>query len=192
MNLYQELELPTDSTLEMIKQKYRILASRHHPDKGGDAEKFKRIQKAYDVLSDPERKKIYDETGKYNINPTTRAQAFEIISQMVLNIAPNINPETQDLILSMKVEVNNMKKAAIHDINVCSAYISNLNKILARVKRKDDGENIISGMLHKQLDQRNSELLQFKTKLEICELITEILEDYHYNIQEWTLFLGSK
>ena len=35
-----------------------------HPDKGGDAVKFKRIQRAYDVLSDPEKRSHYDATGE--------------------------------------------------------------------------------------------------------------------------------
>ena len=36
----------------------------HHPDKGGDTEKFKRINKAYEVLKDEEKRKIYDEHGE--------------------------------------------------------------------------------------------------------------------------------
>ena len=36
----------------------------HHPDKGGDPEKFKEISKAYETLSDPEKKQLYDEYGE--------------------------------------------------------------------------------------------------------------------------------
>ena len=46
-----------------IKQAYRKAALKHHPDKGGDAEKFKACSLAYSILSDAEKKKVYDETG---------------------------------------------------------------------------------------------------------------------------------
>lgn len=45
-------------------QAYRKLALKNHPDKGGDPEKFKEISMAYDVLSDSEKRKRYDQYGK--------------------------------------------------------------------------------------------------------------------------------
>lgn len=39
---------------------------KHHPDKGGDPEKFKQISHAYDVLSDEQKKSVYDQTGSEN------------------------------------------------------------------------------------------------------------------------------
>ena len=43
-----------------IKKAYRKLASQHHPDRGGDSNKFKEVQEAYDVLSNPQRKQEFD------------------------------------------------------------------------------------------------------------------------------------
>ena len=45
---------------DLFKQKFRKLALVHHPDKGGDVEKFKEINEAYSVLSDPSLKRQYD------------------------------------------------------------------------------------------------------------------------------------
>ena len=45
----------------MIKKAHRQLALQHHPDKGGDGEAFKRIQEAYECLSDPAERQWYDE-----------------------------------------------------------------------------------------------------------------------------------
>jgi len=47
-----------------IKKAYFKLARVHHPDKGGDEEKFKEIQKAYDVLSDDSKRELYDRYGE--------------------------------------------------------------------------------------------------------------------------------
>jgi len=50
-----------------IKKAYRKLAIKNHPDKGGDPEKFKKISVAYDTLSDPEKKELYDKYGKEGV-----------------------------------------------------------------------------------------------------------------------------
>jgi DnaJ family protein A protein 2 len=62
-SLYESLELPRTASTAEIKAAYRRLALVHHPDKGGDPEKFKDITKAYEVLGDEGRRKLYDITG---------------------------------------------------------------------------------------------------------------------------------
>lgn len=66
MSLYEKLSVDKTSSLEEIKKSYHKLSKVLHPDKGGDPEKFKEIQHAYEVLSDPERRQMYDTTGSDN------------------------------------------------------------------------------------------------------------------------------
>jgi DnaJ family protein A protein 2 len=61
---YQILGINTDASEIDIKKAYRNLALKHHPDKGGDSEKFKEISLAYETLSDPGQKEIYDKFGE--------------------------------------------------------------------------------------------------------------------------------
>ncbi|CAM9366651.1 unnamed protein product [Phaeothamnion confervicola] len=61
---YEVLGVGKDATDSDIKKAYRKLALKNHPDKGGDPEKFKEISMAYEVLSDPEKRKLYDQYGK--------------------------------------------------------------------------------------------------------------------------------
>jgi DnaJ-class molecular chaperone len=60
MNLYEILGVSNTASTEEIKKAYRRLASKHHPDKGGDTAKFQEIQTAYDTLSDPVKRQGYD------------------------------------------------------------------------------------------------------------------------------------
>ena len=53
--LYEVLGIQFDATCEEIKKAWREKARKHHPDKGGDAEKFAAIQKAFETLSDAVR-----------------------------------------------------------------------------------------------------------------------------------------
>ena len=55
-SLYERIGVAKDASDNEIKKAYRKLALQHHPDKGGDAEKFKEISEAYAVLSDPEKR----------------------------------------------------------------------------------------------------------------------------------------
>lgn len=61
--LYDRLGLPMDASGDDVKRAFRRLAVKHHPDKGGDAEEFKQIAHAYEVLSDPKKRGLYDQLG---------------------------------------------------------------------------------------------------------------------------------
>lgn len=73
--LYDALELPKTATEDDVKKAYKRLAKVHHPDKGGDAERFKAIAKAYEVLSDPEKRAAYDQLGDEGFNESGGANA---------------------------------------------------------------------------------------------------------------------
>ena len=65
---YETLGVPRDATPEAIKKAYRALARKHHPDVNpGDKKaeaRFKEAQQAYDILSDAEKRTLYDRYGR--------------------------------------------------------------------------------------------------------------------------------
>ena len=57
---YQTLGVDRGASADEIKRAYRKLASKYHPDKGGDTQRFQEIEEAYRVLSDPVARQHHD------------------------------------------------------------------------------------------------------------------------------------
>lgn len=66
--LYETLEVEKTASQKEIKKSYFRLSKVHHPDKGGDEHKFKEINAAYEILSDPEKREKYDKFGLEGVN----------------------------------------------------------------------------------------------------------------------------
>ena len=73
-NHYQTLGVDRNATTDEIKRAYRRLASQHHPDKGGDKNKFQEVEEAYRTLGDPTKRQQYD-------NPRPQFNGFEFQHQ---------------------------------------------------------------------------------------------------------------
>ncbi|MCO5606945.1 hypothetical protein L7F22_061136 [Adiantum nelumboides] len=61
---YSIMAVSNTASLEELKKAYHRAAIRYHPNKGDDSEKFKKVAQAYEVLSNPEKRCIYDQFGE--------------------------------------------------------------------------------------------------------------------------------
>ena len=68
-DLYNILDVPRTASADDIKRAYRKKAHQYHPDKkGGNEEKFKQVNAAYQVLGDTQKRSQYDQFGDASFN----------------------------------------------------------------------------------------------------------------------------
>ena len=122
--LYKELAVERNSSKAEIKKAYHKLVLKNHPDKGGDAEKFRKIQTAYEVLSDDDKRSKYDRFGMDGIREDAGQQDGSDIFDIFFGggrrrNGPPRRRKGKDTIYTLKVTLNDLyngkkQKIAIH------------------------------------------------------------------------------
>lgn len=86
-DFYDQLGVSQDATPEELRRSYKKCALKCHPDKGGSREEFQALQRAYEILNDPYKRKLYDQFGEEmvvlaegNGSPEDALRAFSRIS----------------------------------------------------------------------------------------------------------------
>jgi len=191
MTLYEELELTPNCSFDEIKQQYRTLAGIHHPDKGGDEEKFKRIKNAYEILSDPVRRKQYDDGKSTDVPIDKRQDAINQLSYIFASIINTFDPASgTNLIELIKAELAKNTMLIVADRTrfeeaICKLELTR-NKI--RTKQQSD-ENILSTFLDTQIGYRKIDIETCNYRISVLELSTNIVDNYLYGYEELPVFL---
>lgn len=147
MNHYDTLGVTPDATPDEIKQARRRAAQKAHPDKeGGSDAQMAAINRAYEVLSNPETRAHYDQTGKDPGTPsdpvmTTLAELFEMAIE---GCDGDVLAYCDRKITSALRELDTREDAA-------KGSIRKLSKKRDRVRAKGDGENLYTALIDRKL-----------------------------------------
>ena len=79
---YDLLGVNKDASTDDIKKAYKKNALKHHPDRGGDENKFKELSKAYEVLVDDNKRQMYDQMGEEGLSNNMNFQSPDDIFSM--------------------------------------------------------------------------------------------------------------
>ena len=104
---YKLLEVEKGASEADIKRAYRRLAVKHHPDKGGDPEKFKEITRAYEVLGDSEKRARYDRYGEEGLqsDPSEPTDIFDAFFGPRSSNGGRKRQKTKDVVQNLQVDL---------------------------------------------------------------------------------------
>lgn len=122
-DFYKTLEIPVTATEEDIKASFRKLARKYHPDVNKDEisiETFKKIKEAYEILANPQEKKLYDQFKGYTnfSSQTTQSQAKKAYSgeKKTYSPPPNVNREAQENKTNKKSDEKQVNKESFSKV----------------------------------------------------------------------------
>jgi curved DNA-binding protein CbpA len=181
MDPYAELGVPRNADAETIKRAYRKRVQKAHPDKGGSKDAFQALQLSYDTLSDPERKKRFDEFGETGQGPDPRQQALAEIAAMFIQLLDQIDPDHTDLHALVLSNINRAIEQHKTSIATHNAKIKKRENAMKRIKKKTQGENVILRMFEADVLQQKNAIARAEREIERGKTMIEMLKDYSYS-----------
>jgi curved DNA-binding protein CbpA len=188
---YKVLGVGRQATEEQIKSRYRLLAKRHHPDHGGNQEKFLEAKRAYDVLMDPAKRKVYDEYGLTQDDPECAVQLSAIntlktVFISILNQVPPDKLERLDLMGSMRDQVTKKRASIQAQLETLRAHRDQSAKTLAVMKKrlrqkKKKVPNLFVDALTQQLAGIPAQIAHLEREFILGAAMLEILEDFNFD-----------
>jgi curved DNA-binding protein CbpA len=173
---YLTLGVSRQADAATIKDAFRSLASQHHPDRGGDSETMADINAAYELLSDPERRRRFDATGSSVRPPSLDSQAIAAISQ-----ACNVWMGSEDghnvvQFVGMALSIG---RAQIQgNLKKLDRLEPRIRRELGRLKRHGSGDNFIAGTLQSELDKVPLARVNLEAQLGVMVRAEEMMRDY--------------
>jgi curved DNA-binding protein CbpA len=173
-----------------IKSAYRVRVQTAHPDRGGDSALFIRIVKAFDLLSDPEARRLYDETGSYDEDAvkTFRRDVARILADMfdaAVNtaVATGLDVNKVDFVAQMQAAVRTGLAEARLGLGRADRDIATLGKLSRRIRRNGEGPNLFAERLAAQIEARTGEQAQGRRRVLLLETALVELGNYRSEVE---------
>lgn len=182
-DLYKDLGVDPDSTPEEIKAAYKKKAKTSHPDAGGDEEEFKKHNKAFMVLSDPDKRKHYDQTGEENPK-SSDAEFRAFINSCVTGFMSIPDPAGKSLKNFIEEAMSNTRLNLMRKITSVSKEVTKTQSVINRIKAEK--ETVVLEVLRNILRGHEQELNVLKLALKNVEEWQEkyIMDDYEVEKQK--------
>lgn len=182
-DLYAEVGVPRDADDKAIRRAYRRRAKQVHPDAGGTAEAFERLQFAHLVLTDQRRRAEYDRTGECEEpGPDTAEQeAMGVIGAVVaLVVRGNFDAFTCDLRAKMMADIGVSLGQYQAELADTVRMRKRAERLIGRFIKKTPGSPLIDIMLRNfaekfgSLEPRQTDIVKAHKRA------LEILKDYDF------------
>lgn len=176
MNHYDTLGILPDASADEIKAAFRKGAAGAHPDReGGSTERMQAVNRAYAVLSDPQKRARYDQTGEDSqAGPTIDDRAAELlVSAFEEAIEKDLEPvrHTRERLTVVRSQLQAMQAKT-------EADIERMRRKIGRTKVKEGATNLVEQLIQRRISACTTRRAQMAEALEANERAGAMLADY--------------
>jgi hypothetical protein len=177
---YEVLDVSENASDAEIKKAYRRAASKHHPDKNRGDEaaaeiRFREVQSAYECLSDPERRKVYDETGDTSVE---RGNPAEDLFFHLLNEISEHLESSYEVLEKIRLVLNEMIEECSERKLQTDRRIVVIQGMLKAVRFKGKGANLVEGVLSSKLTKLQAERVDLDQATTAAKAAYDMLREY--------------
>lgn len=181
---YAMLEIQRDADDAAIKRAYRKLVKTAHPDCGGDVDQFGRVTASYELLKDPVRRKVYDDTG---YDPQL-ADARDLKGLMILETLVNEmilderDPGSFDPVAAIRRKLtDDILKTRFHILEL-ERHRTRVRQHMDRIGRKPEAD-VLGSMLRARSQSITDAIKNAEAQIETIEQAYTMLEGYSYELE---------
>ncbi len=187
MDPYDVLKVHRMDNKKTIKDAYRRLSKAYHPDKNPNdkeaEDRFKGIATAYEILSDPEKKKMFDEHGVVTTKDQMKRKAQALVQQCFQALIAQYGLE-RILVVDVMKEMRSLMDQGIVEvekkIKESEETIRLIDKIINKFTFKDP-KNPIQAMLDNDKAKHEATILQMNSEKVIAKRTYDLLKDYEFD-----------
>lgn len=187
MTHYDTLGVPKDANAVAIKRAYRKKRAKAHPDReGGSHQAMVALTRAYDTLSDSDKRARYDQTGEdaqASTPPPLDTQARNLIMGLFDQIVEHAD-DTQPLIELVRLNINNSKHSARGTVSQLRETIKRLEKRKKRLKYTGKERNFLLDLLELKIGGATQKAAKLEEQLTVMDQALEMLRDFAYEPEE--------
>lgn len=172
---YETLGVAREASADEIRIAFRRAASTAHPDKGGDTERMAAINEAYTLLSDPERRKRFDETGETKEQAPLEAEAISALADVFKKA---IEQEQHGIIEFARLMTENTRQQIVRNRASAIAKKEKLSKKRMRVRVKGEAANLVHALIDAQIGAATKQVEALDRALLVADAVTKLLDAY--------------
>lgn len=192
-NPYKTLRVKETATTEQIKKAYYLQSKTYHPDVNSDAgaeKRFKEISEAYAILSDPEKRKEFDETGTIAKKQNEMGELLNYFNSRILNyIIGNLgldDLQKYDIVETVKDVIRIDIGDAQRELKEITKNKTKLSAFISRINHSSESDFIINGFESILQQVEFSEKNKLKN-IEFYELALKHATEWTYNYDLTTI-----
>lgn len=182
MSHYETLGVGKDADEAAIRKAYRKKALAAHPDRaGGVNQAMVAINRAYETLSDLDKRARYDATGEDSPQPSADQKARETVMQVFVQLADQL-PEGANLIDATRQQLRNNKMELTAEEGRIKTLVARMERQRKWLKRKaKEGRDFLDDLLAQRLGAATEQLKSFDAAHRQVDAALKLVDEY-----EWT------